>query len=77
MIELNSNAIIINAMYGESYNTTIVPTELYFKITNANENHNGFQYVEGLNILKEEFIGDPKKSCCPGGFIFYQYQKYF
>ena len=43
---------------------------LYFKITNEKENHNGFQYVTGLNVLKEEFNNDHNKSCCAGGLYF-------
>ncbi len=43
---------------------------MYFKITNEKENHNGFQYADGLNILEEEFCDDPNKSCCAGGFYF-------
>jgi hypothetical protein len=40
----------------------------FYKITNALENHHGFQYVNGLNVLEEEFseIG----SCVPGGLYF-------
>ena len=29
---------------------------LYLKITNRDENHHGFQYVDGLNILKEKWF---------------------
>ena len=43
---------------------------MYFKITNADENHYGFQYVNGLNVLKEEFNDDPNQSCCKGGLYF-------
>jgi len=43
---------------------------LYFKITNSKENHYGFQYHDGLNILKDEFNDDPEASCVPGGFYF-------
>src|SRR5580692_36275 len=43
---------------------------MYFKITNEKENHNGFQYVTGLNVLEEEFNDDPEKSCCEGGLYF-------
>ena len=43
---------------------------MYFKITNKDENHNGFQYADGLNILKEEFNNDPNQSCCAGGLYF-------
>ena len=32
----------------------------YYKITNEKENHNGFQYQDGLNILQKEFDDDPK-----------------
>ena len=43
---------------------------IYFKITNEKENHNGFQYRDGLNILLEEFNNNPKASCVAGGFYF-------
>jgi len=29
--------------------------KLYFKITTKEENHHGFQYYDGLNVLKEKF----------------------
>ena len=40
----------------------------YFKITNATENHNGFQYHDGLNILTEPFVENG--SCVAGGLYF-------
>src|ERR1700733_6675589 len=43
-------------------------TKLYWKITNENENHHGYQYKDGLNVLIEEF--EPEGSCVPGGFYF-------
>ena len=43
---------------------------MYFKITNAEENHHGFQYADGLNVLIEEFNDDPNQSCCRGGLYF-------
>ena len=43
---------------------------MYFKITNAAENHNCFQYVDGLNILIDEFDDDPSHSCVAGGLYF-------
>jgi len=46
------------------------PQKLYFKITNAKENHHGFQYCDGLNILTEEFNDDPDATCVTGGFYF-------
>jgi ankyrin repeat protein len=42
--------------------------KLFFKITNTEENHNGFQYVDGLNILDKEF--EEEGSCVPGGLYF-------
>jgi len=44
--------------------------KLYFKITNEKENHYGFQYHDGLNVLIDEFNDDPKAICVPGGFYF-------
>lgn len=43
---------------------------MYFKITTKEENHYGFQYVNGLNILKEPFNDNPNESCCAGGLYF-------
>src|SRR5581483_8511042 len=43
---------------------------MYFKITNKYENHHGFQYVDGLNILKDKFNDNPDASCCAGGLYF-------
>uniref|UniRef100_A0A6G6ACT1 Ankyrin repeat-containing protein n=1 Tax=Borely moumouvirus TaxID=2712067 RepID=A0A6G6ACT1_9VIRU len=45
-------------------------SQLYFKITNEKECHNGFQYVDGLNILQGEFNNNPKASCVPGRLYF-------
>ena len=41
---------------------------MYYKITNKNENHYGFQYVDGLNILNTPF--EKYGSCVPGGLYF-------
>jgi hypothetical protein len=41
---------------------------LTVKITNEKENHHGFQYQTGLNILQETFRKEG--SCVPGGFYF-------
>jgi hypothetical protein len=43
-------------------------SKLFFKITNAKENHNGFQYVDGLNILDKEF--EENGHCVNGGLYF-------
>ncbi|AGC01597.1 ankyrin repeat protein [Acanthamoeba polyphaga moumouvirus] len=45
-------------------------SELYFKITNRKECHFGFQYKDGLNILKEEFNDNPDENCVPGRLYF-------
>lgn len=42
----------------------------YYKITNQKEIHHGFQYKEGLNVLKDEFVTDDKVSCGKGGLYF-------
>ena len=43
--------------------------KIYYKITNAEENHHGFQYQDGLNVLVEEFNENPDP-CGAGGFYF-------
>lgn len=43
---------------------------IYLKVTNEKENHYGFQYQDGLNILIEKFNDDPNASCVAGGFYF-------
>ncbi|AGF84863.1 repeat protein [Moumouvirus goulette] len=45
-------------------------SKLYFKITNETECHHGFQYVDGLNILQEEFNNNPEDSCVKGRLYF-------
>lgn len=42
--------------------------EVYFKVTNELENHNGYQYRDGLNELDGEF--NSEGSCVPGGLYF-------
>ncbi|AQN68731.1 ankyrin repeat protein [Saudi moumouvirus] len=44
-------------------------SNLYFKVTNELECHNGYQYVDGLNILNEKF-NDSDDSCVPGRLYF-------
>ncbi|AYV85715.1 MAG: ankyrin repeat protein [Satyrvirus sp.] len=43
---------------------------MYFKITNAKENHHGYQYKDGLNVLDKEFDDNPKNSGTAGGLYF-------
>ena len=43
---------------------------MYYKITNENENHHGFQYSDGLNVLKDKFNDNSNHSCCSGGLYF-------
>ncbi|AYV85138.1 MAG: repeat protein [Satyrvirus sp.] len=43
---------------------------MYLKITNKNENHHGYQYIDGLNVLDKEFDNNPKNSCTGGGLYF-------
>ena len=42
----------------------------YYKITNAEECHHGFQYKDGLNILEEKFNDNANDHCCAGGLYF-------
>jgi hypothetical protein len=42
----------------------------YYKIFNESDKHNGFQYVDGLNIDSIPFNDDPNDSCVKGGFYF-------
>nr|AEX62281.1 putative ankyrin repeat protein [Moumouvirus Monve] len=65
-IELN----IINNKLSYVNLLLIMSSKLYFKITNEEECHHGFQYVDGLNILKEEFNNDPEASCVSGRLYF-------
>lgn len=45
-------------------------TTVYYKITNKDENHHGFQYTTGLNLLVGEFNDNIDDSCCAGGLYF-------
>ena len=49
-------------------------TKTYYKVTNEDECHNGYQYQDGLNILKGKFNNNPKASCVGGGFYFTNYK---
>jgi len=49
-------------------------SKVYYKVTNEQECHNGYQYKDGLNILEEEFNDNPEHSCVPGGFYFTDYE---
>ena len=42
--------------------------EKFYKITNDKENHNNFQYSDGLNLLDNKF--EPNGSCVKGGLYF-------
>ena len=50
-------------------------SKLFFKITNAKENHNGYQYTDGLNVLDKPF--EEKGSCVAGGLYFSDVQNIF
>ena len=49
----------------------------YYKITNQDENHHGFQYHDGLNIDTQTFNDDPQQSCVGGGLYFTDAQHLF
>ena len=46
---------------------------IYYKITNETENHYGYQYKDGLNVLEEPF--NEKPVCRKGGLYFTEYDK--
>lgn len=48
-------------------------SKVYYKVTNERENHNGYQYHNGLNILEGEFNDNPKESCVSGRLYFTDY----
>src|SRR5581483_2207316 len=43
-------------------------SQTFYKITNINENHHGFQYHDGLNVLTEPF--SQYGTCVSGGLYF-------
>jgi hypothetical protein len=45
-------------------------SQTFYKITNREEKHHGYQYKDGLNVLSEPFNSNPHDSCCVGGFYF-------
>ena len=45
-------------------------SEIYYKMTNEEENHHGLQYGDGLNIDPIEFNSDPQESCVKGRIYF-------
>lgn len=47
----------------------------YFKVTNKDELHHGFQYNDGLNVLKEKFNDNLYKECVAGGLYFSDSEK--
>jgi hypothetical protein len=44
--------------------------KVYYKITNEEEKHFGYQYKTGLNVLDKPFNSDPNSICCAGGLYF-------
>lgn len=44
--------------------------EVYYKVTNQEENHNGLQYHTGRVVDPLPFNDNPKASCVPGGIYF-------
>ena len=42
----------------------------YYKILNAEQIHNGYKFIDGLNIDPVKFNDDPRESCVAGGFYF-------
>lgn len=51
----------------EEINSKVIK-EIYFKVTNEEEKHYGYQYKDGLNVLDKEF--EHEGSCVAGGLYF-------
>jgi hypothetical protein len=58
------------AVSGEEFNR-IYKGKLFVKLTNSDENHNGFQFNTGLNVDTLPF--NPKGECRAGGIYFCEY----
>lgn len=56
-------AVVSGKKFNELYKDT-----KFVKLTNGPEIHNGFQFVDGLNIDTVEF--NPTSQCCAGGIYF-------
>lgn len=57
---------IVNVMSGSLFNE-LHPNSIFYKLTNAEENHNGLMYHAGLVIDNKPFL---PKSTCDGGIYF-------
>ncbi len=49
------------------------PDTKFYKLTNESENHNGFQFVDGINIDTQKF--NPSGECSSGGLYFTELNK--
>lgn len=57
-----------NFLLSKNFSTSKKP--LFVKIMRDKENHYGYQYRDGLNILPDNFNDNPNNSCTKGGFYF-------
>jgi hypothetical protein len=64
--------MIGSVLSGEEFNK-INNRKLFVKLTNYNENHNGFQFDSGLNVDTVPF--NPEGECLPGGIYFCELKK--
>src|SRR5579872_48753 len=65
----NSNMFEGKELTGDIFNK-LFQDMCFVKLTNEEENHNGFQFEDGLNIDTKEFT--PYGSCNVGGLYFIQ-----
>jgi hypothetical protein len=49
------------------------PNTKFYKLTNKSENHNGFQFIDGINIDTQKF--NPSCTCSKGGLYFTELNK--
>jgi len=74
-MQSNKTPCKITNYYNHSFNIfesseSLKKNKVYYKITNSTENHHGFQYKDGLNVLIAKFNNDRDASCVPGGLYF-------
>ena len=71
-VDYLSKKCIGTALTGKAFNQQFI-NNVFVKLTNPSENHNGYQFKTGLNVDFREF--NPTDNCEPGGFYFTEFDK--
>jgi len=64
--------MIGKVLSGKEFNE-LYKDNTFYKLTNDEENHNGFQFKDGMNV--DNILFNPTKKCSPGGIYFTEYDK--